>query len=146
MSHDRCMHNMVSSQFDRRLFRPRVHSIETKRQLDGSKGFHGSVSEDKNWDSILDYSLFFHPRQAKYFLTDLIDSKVQYWLIELTLVFDWINFYQSDRPPIETTFDRTDWHSTNITSSLWVKTKWHSFIVRMNWSGLKIIQSSSNAQ
>ena len=51
----------VSSQFDRRLFRSRVHSIETKRQFDRSKGFDRRVSDDKNWDSMLDYSSFFYP-------------------------------------------------------------------------------------
>ena len=38
----------VSSQFDRRLFRSRVHSIETKGQFDRSKGFDRRVSDDKN--------------------------------------------------------------------------------------------------
>ena len=38
---------MVSSQFDRRLFRSRVHSIETKGQFGRSKGFDRRVN-DKN--------------------------------------------------------------------------------------------------
>ena len=40
----------VSSQFDRRLFRSNVHSIETKGQFDGSKGcFDRRVNHDKNY-------------------------------------------------------------------------------------------------
>ena len=50
--------NKVSSQFERRS---RVHSIKTKRQFDRSKTFDGRVSEDKNRDSMLDYSSFFYP-------------------------------------------------------------------------------------
>ena len=38
----------VSSTFDRRLFRSRVHSIETKGQFDPSKGFDRRVSDNKN--------------------------------------------------------------------------------------------------
>ena len=38
----------VSSKFDRRLFRSRVHSIETKGQFDPSKGFDRRVSDNKN--------------------------------------------------------------------------------------------------
>ena len=40
----------VSSKFDRRLFRSRVHSIETKGQFDPSKGFDRRVhvSDKKN--------------------------------------------------------------------------------------------------
>ena len=38
---------VVSSQFDRRLFRSRVHSTETKGQFDRSKGFDRRVN-DKN--------------------------------------------------------------------------------------------------
>ena len=37
----------VSSQFDRRLFRSRVHSVETKGQFDQSKGFDRRVTDDK---------------------------------------------------------------------------------------------------
>ena len=38
----------VSSKLDRRLFRSRVHSIETKGQFDPSKGFDRRVSDSKN--------------------------------------------------------------------------------------------------
>ena len=43
-------------QFDRRLFRSRVYSIETKGQFDRSKGFDRRVSDDKNWDSFINAS------------------------------------------------------------------------------------------
>ena len=38
----------VLSKFDRRLFRSRVHLIETKGQFDPSKGFDRRVSDNKN--------------------------------------------------------------------------------------------------
>ena len=38
----------VSSEFDRRLFRPGVHSIETKGQRDRSEGFVRRVGDAKN--------------------------------------------------------------------------------------------------
>ena len=38
----------VLSKFDRRLFRSRVHSIETKGQFNRRKGFDRRVSDDKN--------------------------------------------------------------------------------------------------
>ena len=56
------------SQFDRRSFRSRVHSIETKRQFGRSKGFEREVSDDKNGDPMLDYSSFFYPLSSSIFL------------------------------------------------------------------------------
>ena len=49
----------VSSQFDRRLFRSRVHSIDPKGKFDRSQGFDKRASDDKNWDSMHLYRLFF---------------------------------------------------------------------------------------
>ena len=46
-----CVDLKVSSQFDRRLFQSRVHSIKTKGQIGRSKGFDRKVN-DKNCDSM----------------------------------------------------------------------------------------------
>ena len=51
--------------------------------------------------------------QAKYFSTDLINSNLNALKqqLQLTLVFDRLDFYRSKLPSIEATLDRIDLHS-----------------------------------